>query len=321
MALQTLCIRFIASHAELLDSLEGFPEEIGKRLWDALMTLPDKFHGHQGAKILANFAQAYPSLILETCRLCDIVVLDKYDLQFFALFQFVQELDLSGCKIGSEHDLLPRIHSFQSLSRLSLSDNVLNDSAMANLINPFLYKGGFCRLIELDLTKNPLLTSKSVSRCLKVPNLQRLVLSLDVESEFSKVLRKKNRIDWKKIETRGWALHLVEIWKDETRTKFKHQPSQPTFYGRPRPSVNTPQTLTSPSNSPIFMYERRRELKRQLDVVSTTFTSSMTDDQHDHDILNKYYKKYLYRFLRAANTSKILLETGGPNFSCVVQPS
>ncbi|TRY62185.1 hypothetical protein TCAL_09531 [Tigriopus californicus] len=294
MTLQATCVKFIATHAELLDSLEGFPEEIGKRLWDALVALPDKLNGHQGATILANFTHAYPALVLHSCQLSNIVVLDKHDLQFFALFQFVRQLDLAGCKMGSNHDLLPQIHSFQSLVQLSLSENALDDSGIANLINPYLYRGGFPRLKELDLSFNSL-TSKSVARCLKVPNLQRLVLSIDVESEFCKVLRRKNRVDWNKIETKGWALHLLNSWLKETKMQIVPQHTSPNFYGRPRPAFSAPRSQNAPSKLPIFMYERRKiSLKRKLESINPTTSceaDSVSDRQLDYDILNKYYKR------------------------------
>lgn len=100
--LLNLCIDFVAENVHLLDSLVGFPEIVGKSLFDAVdqhskfarLTI-ENFHS------FCVFLQAYGSIVLSAINLenCDMFV-TRTLIEYPSLFLTVNKLDLSGCKLG-----------------------------------------------------------------------------------------------------------------------------------------------------------------------------------------------------------------------------
>ena len=107
--LYMMCLKYIARHIELLDSLVNFPELIGKRLLHVLKDEGILDHYGKSKRALNIFSDAYGSLLLDalSIRCCPYVIDDKLD-ELMA-FSALVEVDLSDNKLGDDHDILIHI--------------------------------------------------------------------------------------------------------------------------------------------------------------------------------------------------------------------
>lgn len=111
--LKDLCINFVIKYIYTVDSLEDFPDLLGRTLFDGSV----RFHKSNLVyknpalcnKVVTLFVNAYKQLILSEISLCqNILLLERYD-SIWEKFVHVQKLHLCHCKIGDDHDIIEHI--------------------------------------------------------------------------------------------------------------------------------------------------------------------------------------------------------------------
>ena len=98
-----ICKNFVAQNLHLLESLHGFPETIGRELFQEALQVKTF---HKNSDYLKIFCEAYENLVLEDLCLREAATLiDKY-INYFQCFNNLTKLDLSHCRLGSKHEYL-----------------------------------------------------------------------------------------------------------------------------------------------------------------------------------------------------------------------
>ena len=94
----------LALHADYLESLEDFPEEMGGRIWKRALS------DGNCERNLGVFAEAYPGSFLPECRVSSLLLLDDRLEQWPTLLAHVRSLDLSDCQMGDDHELVGELY-------------------------------------------------------------------------------------------------------------------------------------------------------------------------------------------------------------------
>ncbi|KAG9343287.1 hypothetical protein JZ751_014268 [Albula glossodonta] len=141
-SLFNISLLFIAENVQYIDSLLGFPEQMAERLFRAAEAKQKFSDTDYGPRAL-------------------------------------QCLDLFGCKLGDDHELLQHLTSetLSSLVQLSLGDNHLSNRGIQKLTAPVrVMKKGLENLQLLDLSWNPI-SEQVVGYLSCFPNLRGLDIS------------------------------------------------------------------------------------------------------------------------------------------------
>ena len=97
-----ISLDFVAANITLVDSLAGFPEVVGRQLFDAAHLL------HKLCpRALELFCDAYGDNILHSVNLTEHRLAVGELLNCNALFSGLSELDVGGCNIGDDSEILP----------------------------------------------------------------------------------------------------------------------------------------------------------------------------------------------------------------------
>ena len=100
-SLLKITITFVSDNLHLVESLVGFPELVGELLFEAASSR-NKF---KEIKSMNLFSEAYGTCVLSEVRIGSQTFLDKILGSFHGLHLLVK-LDLSGCQIGDNHEML-----------------------------------------------------------------------------------------------------------------------------------------------------------------------------------------------------------------------
>ncbi|BFZ16782.1 hypothetical protein BsWGS_19821 [Bradybaena similaris] len=137
-SLYCYCLGYVASNLPLIESLIGFPEMIGKEMFQAAVDLSEDsfcFKTSSGKKSLQLFFEAYgdsdilPSLSLSE----DHIFLNDVIDDCWWIFENLVCLDVSSCGIGDGHDFLLVIDRMLRLQTLSLRNNQVTDEGVRRL--------------------------------------------------------------------------------------------------------------------------------------------------------------------------------------------
>ena len=105
-----ICVQFIAKHIHLVDSLVGFPDIVGFKIFQCAKTLK-KFSNASKDSLFALelFCDAYGDSVMSTMSLrsCHLGIADYLD--HVCLFSDLSELDIGHCGLGDDHELLQHI--------------------------------------------------------------------------------------------------------------------------------------------------------------------------------------------------------------------
>ena len=118
-----VCCDFVADRITLVDSFEGFPELIGETLFErviqkGILDSPTE----EAIGVLKKFSEGYETLVCDKFVLRDTCVgLNRCADALIQCFTTLTVLDLHGCRIGDDHDVLKFIsESLRYVSRKSL---------------------------------------------------------------------------------------------------------------------------------------------------------------------------------------------------------
>lgn len=126
LSLLDIAINFVADNLALVDSLIGFPDIIGKRLFElsvARNILCDA--GSKSFAITKLFSDAYEGQMLSELHIHNKTDLEVY-MEGYGGLHVLTKLDLSGCCIGDEHDILKQIG--QKFNRWAISNLYLKNA-------------------------------------------------------------------------------------------------------------------------------------------------------------------------------------------------
>ncbi len=260
------CVAFVASHLDLLESLEDFPDDIALQIWRAA----ERDENYICELNLAAFSTAYTELFLPSCQISSLLLLDNYDSLLPDLLASVSRLDLTGCEMGDDHEVVAALNKLPFLSVLSLKSNLLTDAGVRNLLMPKLMRPeAFRKLDYLDLRDNPV-GIKSLQRIsASLPGLSRLALSCPegpTLGQFREALKPSFRLQARPhlehIVTEGWASTLIAKWgrrlsemRMSRKRKREDESERDDFYG------------TGAKKQPLAMRKTANETVRHVDVM------------------------------------------------------
>ena len=106
-SLLSQCILYVAEHLCYVDSFYGLPDLVGEQIFkraDSLhkfdIDVPFSYHA------LSLFTQAYEEFVAFSLNLSHQYLGLNYSQEHFNLFTSLRELDLTGCGLDDDHDLL-----------------------------------------------------------------------------------------------------------------------------------------------------------------------------------------------------------------------
>ena len=257
-----ICANIVASNSEAVESFAGFPEEMAAKIFSTMLRVIEE----PGPEKIAPFSNAYPKTFLPSCRLRNsLVLINNHEELIGLMLTHVQALDLSGCHLGDEHELLDVIPALSDLKKLNLASNSLTDGGIRKLVESAAISKLRLRKLEyLDLTYNDV-PVKSMLRLARLSNLDRVIISLPKanQEQFSKVsqFQRLTRPHFDEIETCGWGgellrkLESIEKIKAKLR-KEKALRKQNSFYRNIAGLCEMPKNELNHPLLPAIMFKR-----------------------------------------------------------------
>lgn len=224
-----ISLLFVADNTHRLDSLRGFPEQIGEKLFAAAEEKCVFSHPDTAPRALQVFSDAYGDVVLKALCLRNRFPLLSERMCEIKTFHSLESLDLFGCRLGDNHDIFQHLTSSSlasSLIELFIGGNCLSDVGLQRLTAPIrMFKKGLDNLQHLDLSDNPI--SEKVVRYLTcLPKLQSLDVSgthLELGTELKKsmldltgLVHSENPLSifsHSRCKTEGWAEQVVNQWE------------------------------------------------------------------------------------------------------------
>ncbi|XP_064607115.1 leucine-rich repeat-containing protein 42-like [Liolophura sinensis] len=227
------CIEYIARNIHMVESLYGFPDIVGFKIFQFAKDI-GKFNSvtTQSLSAMELFCEAYGSDVLSclTLRCCHIGIADYLD--HLCLFTHLVELDIGQCGLGDDHELLQHIGQLNRLKKLCLCENGLSDKGVQRMTIPLrIFKRGPVSLHTLDLSENREITHR-VARYLRCfDGLLKLNVSgtsilpcdeekLEADLQMLSVLE-QSIDDCCKTENKGWASDVVCDWMSQSARLIK----------------------------------------------------------------------------------------------------
>lgn len=223
-----ITLLFVADNIHHVDSLIGFPEQIGGRLFAAVEEKRVFLKPDISAKALQLFTDAYGKMVLGSLCLRNRFPLLHERMDEIKTFQSLKTLDLFGCRLGDNHELFQHLtsSSLASLIQLFIGGNNLSDAGLQRLTTPIrmMQKGLDC-LQLLDISYNPISEKalrylKCISKLIKLDVSRTNVklgagLKTTIWNELGLIHSEKplDSFDHLKCKTEGWAEQVVNQWE------------------------------------------------------------------------------------------------------------
>ncbi|XP_061150570.1 leucine-rich repeat-containing protein 42 [Syngnathus typhle] len=224
-----ITLLFVVCNVQHVDSLVGFPEQIGDRLFAAAKENRVFLNQEVSPKVLQLFGDAYGDTVLGSLCLRNRFPLLSERMADIKTFHSLKRLDLFGCRLGDDHEIFQHLTSAslaRCLSQLFIGGNGLSDDGLRRLMAPVrIMKKGLDCLQCLDVSHNPI--SERALRYLKcLPKLEKL----DASGTSMKFSARLNSCTWELLgltysekaldvfdhsecKTQGWAEQVVNQWE------------------------------------------------------------------------------------------------------------
>ncbi|XP_054624619.1 leucine-rich repeat-containing protein 42 [Dunckerocampus dactyliophorus] len=224
-----IALLFIADNVHHVDSLVGFPEQIGDRLFAAAEENRVFLNPDLSPKALQLFSDAYGGMVLGSLCLRNRFPLLSERMDDIKTFHSLTSLDLFGCRLGDNHEIFQHLTSTSLAScliQLCIGANGLSDMGLQRLTAPVrMKKKGLDCLQYLDVSHNPI--SERALRYLKcLPKLEKLDASrtsmkfgTKLKSTMWEMLgliyseKPLDAFDHSACKTQGWAEQVVNQWE------------------------------------------------------------------------------------------------------------
>ncbi|XP_030257728.1 leucine-rich repeat-containing protein 42 isoform X2 [Sparus aurata] len=248
-----ITLLFVADNIHHVDSLVGFPEQIGDRLFAAAEENRVFLNTNISPKALQLFSDAYGEMVLGSLCMRNRFPLLHERMDEIKTFHSLKSLDLFGCRLGDEHEIFLHLtsSSLASLIQLSIGGNCLSDVGLQRLTAPIrMMRKGLDFLQFLDISYNPI-SERALRYLTCFPKLEKLDASgtdLKLGTRLKTTIRDLlglihsekalDTFDHSGCKTEGWAEQVVNQWEtngsqvpkqkkmDESRT------SALRFFGR-----------------------------------------------------------------------------------------
>ncbi|XP_010889100.2 leucine-rich repeat-containing protein 42 isoform X1 [Esox lucius] len=228
-SLYDISLLFVAYNVHHVDSLIGFPEQVGERVFATAEEKMIFSNPDTASRALRLFSDAYGEVVLRSLCLRHRFPLLTERLEEIKTFHSLKCLDLFGCRLGDSHDVFQHLTSdtlSRSLLQLSLGGNNLSDQGLQRLTAPVrMMKRGLRHLQLLDLSDNPI-TEKAVGYLTCLPKLKGLDITgthIKMGPSLKTLLRNMlglvlsteplEAFDHSCCKTEGWAEQVVNQWE------------------------------------------------------------------------------------------------------------
>lgn len=178
-----LCLNFIASNLDMVDSFVGLPSLIGEQIFDAAvgnnMFSIDRGDCETLQRRIELFLDAYASEVLVSLSLNEEwKFLACYLDQISIFLPYLTTIQLTRCNIGDHHEILTEIGKLHLLERLSLEKNDLGDCGIKNLLQQRRRaRKGLDSLRFIYLAGNGKLTSTCLKQLQCLPSIKAVCIS------------------------------------------------------------------------------------------------------------------------------------------------
>ncbi|XP_071766820.2 leucine-rich repeat-containing protein 42 [Centroberyx gerrardi] len=250
-----ISLLFIADNIHHVDSLVGFPEQIGDRLFAAAEEKHVFLNTDISQRALQLFSDAYGEMVLGSLCLRNRFPLLYERMDEIKTFNGLKSLDLFGCRLGDSHEIFQHLtsDSLASLIQLSIGGNSLSDVGLQRLTAPVrMLRKGLDSLQFLDLSYNPI-SERAIGYLTCLPKLQKLDVS-GTNMKIGTVLKKTmwelmglvhsekplDTFDHSRCKTEGWAEQVINQWETSSTQMPKQKKIEESrtsalrFFGRQR---------------------------------------------------------------------------------------
>ncbi|KAG7486617.1 hypothetical protein JOB18_034914 [Solea senegalensis] len=224
-----ITLLFVADNIHHVDSLVGFPEQVGDRLFAAAEENRVFVNTDISPKALQLFGDAYGQMVLGSLCLRNRFPLLHERMDEIKTFHSLKSLDLFGCRLDDDHEIFQHLTSTSlanSLTHLFIGGNSLSDVGLQRLTAPIriLRKGLDC-LQLLDVSYNPI-SERALRYLTCLPKLEKLDVS-GTRLKFGAGLKKTilkvlgliyseeplDAFDHSRCKTEGWAEQVINQWE------------------------------------------------------------------------------------------------------------
>ncbi|XP_061694362.1 leucine-rich repeat-containing protein 42 isoform X2 [Syngnathoides biaculeatus] len=291
-----IALLFVAGNVQHVDSLVGFPEQIGDRLFAAAEENRVFLKPEVSPKALRLFCDAYGDMVLGSLCLRNRFPLLNERMADIKTFHSLKRLDLFGCRLGDNHEIFQHLTSasLACLTQLFIGGNGLSDVGLQRLTAPvrMMRKGLDC-LQCLDVSHNPI--SERALRYLNcLPKLEKLDASgtgmkfgTRLKSTMWELLgliyseKALDAFDHSGCKTQGWAEQVVNQWE----TNGAQMPKQ--------------KKLDESRISALRFFGRQKFVREVLNKALSSCDATAEDEPHLH-----FYKPPAGSAPNAARKSK-----------------
>ncbi|XP_035527405.1 leucine-rich repeat-containing protein 42 [Morone saxatilis] len=223
-----ITLLFVADNIHHVDSLVGFPEQIGDRLFAAAEENRVFLNADISPKALQLFSDAYGEMVLGSLCLRNRFPLLHERMDEIKTFHSLKSLDLFGCRLGDDHEIFLHLtsSSLASLIQLFIGGNSLSDVGLQRLTAPIrMMRKGLDCLQFLDVSYNPI-SERALKYLTCLPKLEKLDASgtsLKLGTRLKTTIwdllgliyseKPLDTFDHSRCKTEGWAEQVVNQWE------------------------------------------------------------------------------------------------------------
>ncbi|KAF3698738.1 Leucine-rich repeat-containing protein 42 [Channa argus] len=292
-----ITLLFVADNIHHVDSLVGFPEQIGDRLFAAVEENRVFSNADISAKALQLFNDAYGPLVLGSLCLRNRFPLLHEKMDGIKTFHSLKSLDLFGCRLGDDNGLFQHLtsSSLASLVGLFIGGNNLSDAGLQRLTAPIrMLRKGLDNLQILDVSYNPI-----SERALRYLNCLSKLEKLDVSKTGLKLNNGLKTTIWNllglsysekplddfdhsKCKTEGWAEQVISQWETNNSQMPKQKKLEASrtsalrFFGRQK-------FVRDVLNAAPTVCESEEDANRErLHFYKATANKNIPEEQHPY---------------------------------------
>ncbi|XP_011614538.1 leucine-rich repeat-containing protein 42 isoform X1 [Takifugu rubripes] len=224
-----ITLLFVADNIHNVESLVGFPEQIGDKLFAAAEENHVFLNADIASKAIKLFSDAYGGMVLGSLCLRNRFPLLHERMDEIKSFQSLKSLDLFGCRLGDNHEIFLHLTTSSlasSLVELSIGGNSLSDAGLQRLTAPIrMMKKGFDCLKSLDISHNTI-TDRALRYLTCLHKLEKLdvsatglMLGTTLKNTIRDLLgliyseRPLDIFDHARCRTAGWAEQVINQWE------------------------------------------------------------------------------------------------------------
>lgn len=223
-----ITLLFVADNIQHVDSLVGFPEQIGDKLFAAVEETRTFSNPDVSSKALRLFSDAYGDLVLSSLCLRNKFPLFHEKINEIKAFHGLKILDIFGCRLADDHEIFQHLTSglMINLEQLSIGANNISDVGLQRLTAPIrMMKKGLDSLRSLDISYNPI-TERAFRYLMCLPKLEKLDMTgtgMKLGPGLKRCIRDYlglvhtekplDDFDHSKCKTEGWAEQVINQWE------------------------------------------------------------------------------------------------------------